>query len=75
MVDTAWTASLAEEVLQYLDFCWVRQVERGLGNANGFDRDDWERARTAEARLLEHHRRVGGSSYLEGAGDGRFRIC
>jgi len=74
VVDTAWTM-LAEEVLQYIDFCRVRQVERGLGNANGFDRDGWERARLAEAKLLDHHRRVGGSSYLDEAGGPRFRVC
>jgi uncharacterized membrane protein YkvA (DUF1232 family) len=74
VVDAAWTV-LAGEVLQYLDFCRVRQVERGLGNANGLDRAEWERARLAELRLLEHHRRVGGSSYLHEAGREGFHVC
>ena len=74
LVDAAWT-SLGGEVSSYLDYCRVRQLERGLGNEAGFGRDEWELARTAEMRLASHHRRVGENSYLDGDRNAGFRIC
>lgn len=73
VVDAAWTA-LAPEVRNYLDFCRLRQIERGLGNDNGFDRPEWELARKAEAEWIEHCRRVSSNSYLTES-PAHFRIC
>lgn len=74
LVDAAWT-SLGGEVRSYLDYCRLRQLERGLGNAAGFGRDEWELASAAEMRLARHHRRVGENSYLDGDRNLGFRIC
>lgn len=80
VVDVAWPV-LRGEVEDYLDFRRVRRVERGLGNgngnanANGFDRNRWEQARNAEAALIEHCRRVGESSYVDGSAISRFRVA
>ena len=74
LVDAAWT-SLAGEVRNYLDYCRLRQLERELGNDNGFDRDEWERARVAEVRLVRHQREVAESSYLGADAAPGFRVC
>jgi len=74
LVDAAWT-SLAEEVRSYLDYCRLRQLERELGNHNGFDRDERERARVAEARLVRHQREVAETSYLGAGTAPGFRVC
>ena len=73
VVDAAWK-TLAPEVRNYLDFCRLRQVERELGNGQGFDRADWELARRAEVEWIEHCRRVSGNSYLTES-PAHFRIC
>lgn len=74
LVDAAWT-SLADEVRSYLDYCRLRQLERGLGNDDGFGRDEWELARAAEVRLAGHQRRVGENSYVDGNRGIGFRVC
>lgn len=74
LVDAAWT-SLAGEVRSYLDYCRLRQLERELGNDHGFDREEWERARVAEARLVRHQREVAESSYLGAGAPPGFRVC
>lgn len=74
LVDAAWT-SLAGEVRSYLDYCRLRQLERWLGNDDGFGREDWELARAAEARLASHQRRIGENSYIEGDRSTGFRVC
>ena len=73
VVDAAWKR-LAPEVRNYLDFCRLRQVERDLGNGEGFDRPEWELARKAEVEWIEHCRRVSGNSYLTESPT-HFRIC
>ena len=73
VVDAAWKR-LAPEVRNYLDFCRLRQVERELGNGEGFDRAEWELARRAEAEWIEHCRRVSGNSYLTES-PAHFRVC
>lgn len=73
VVDTAWSR-LVGEVRNYLDFCRLRQVERGLGNAKDFHRPDWVEARNAEAEWIEHCRRVSGNSYLTDS-PMHFRVC
>jgi hypothetical protein len=73
VVDAAWK-TLAPEVRNYLDFCRLRQVERELGNGQGFDRAEWELARHAEAEWIEHCRRVSGNSYLTES-PAHFKVC
>jgi len=73
VVDAAWK-TLAPEVRNYLDFCRLRQVERELGNGQGFDRAEWELARRAEAEWIEHCRRVSGNSYLTES-PAHFKVC
>ena len=73
VVDAAWK-KLAPEVRNYLDFCRLRQVERELGNGDGFNRPEWELARKAEVEWIEHCRRVSGNSYLTES-PAHFRVC
>ena len=67
VIDVAWPL-LAEEVRCYLDYCRVRRIEATLRNCRGHDfgfgRDDWERAREAEAAWIRHCREVGTRSYV-----------
>lgn len=70
VIDTAWP-QLEAEVLNYLDFRRLRQIEAQLrGRDYGdfrFDRGDWEVARCIEARLIAHRKRVRESSYAPAA--------
>lgn len=67
VIETAWP-QLAGEVLSYLDFCRLRQVESGMtgdGEENRhFGRSEWEVARRAEVELRMHQRRIREGSYL-----------
>ncbi len=67
VVDAAWPL-VSAEVLDYLDFCRLRELEatlRGVAAA-GFRylRADWEESRRAEAGLKAHQRRVRSSQYV-----------
>lgn len=76
VIDAAWPR-LAGEVLDYQDFCRLRLIEAQLHQrettAFRFNRTDWEVARSAEAALHEHQRRVRNSSYVPAAA-GLFRV-
>jgi uncharacterized membrane protein YkvA (DUF1232 family) len=67
VVDVAWPR-VSAEVLDYLDFCRLRELEaslRGIEPAGfRFGRGDWEEARRAEAALHDHRRRVRSSAYV-----------
>lgn len=67
VIDVAWPR-LADEIGSYFDFRRLLRVEAALrGTADrhfGFDRDQWELARFAEAGLIAHQRSVRQSSYL-----------
>ncbi|MDW2980692.1 MAG: hypothetical protein WBG81_02230 [Rhodanobacter sp.] len=77
LVDAAWP-QLAGEVDSYLDFCRLRALEAELrGCMVGrfrFTRADWLQARRAEAGLIAHCRRVGGTSYLPAPDTHSFRV-
>ena len=65
--DTAWPR-ISGEVLDYLDFCRLRDIEaelRGVDpTAFAFNRREWEVSRRAEAELRLQHRRVRDGSYV-----------
>jgi uncharacterized membrane protein YkvA (DUF1232 family) len=67
VIDTAWPR-ISGELLDYLDFCRLREIEAQLRGvepgAFGFTRREWEVSRRAEAELRLQHRRVRDSSYL-----------
>lgn len=67
VIEAAWPR-LSAEVLDYQDFCRLRQIEAWLRGAQvpdfRFERKDWEAAQGAEAGLRAHQRRVRESSYL-----------
>lgn len=77
LIDAAWP-QLAGEMDCYGDYCRLRAIEASLrGRAVGdfaFSRDDWQQARSAEAGLTAHCRRVGQSSYLPAPGPAGFRV-
>lgn len=77
VVDAAWP-QLADEVDCYLDYCRVRRVEAELRGCEAsqfaFGRDDWERARRAEAIWIAHCRAVSRRSYLPSPAT-YFRVC
>jgi len=77
LIDAAWP-QLAGEVDCYLDYCRLRAIEAELrGCAVGgfaFTREDWRRARRAEADLVAHCRRVGEASYLPSPAPACFRV-
>lgn len=67
VIETAWPR-ISGEVLDYLDFCRLRELEaqlRGVEpNAFDFTRSEWEVSRRAEAELRLHHRRVRDGSFV-----------
>lgn len=67
VIETAWP-QLSGEVLSYLDFRRLRQIESGLADyadANRrFGRKEWEQACHAEVALHAQYRRVMESSYV-----------
>lgn len=67
VIDTAWPR-ISGEVLDYLDFCRLRDIEAQLRGveptAFGFTRSEWEVSRRAEVELRLQHRRVRDSSYV-----------
>ena len=76
VIETAWP-QLSGEVLSYLDFRRLRQIESGMadyvdGNRR-FGRKEWELARHAELALHTHYRRVRESSYVP-ASAALFRV-
>lgn len=77
LVDAAWP-QLCGEVDSYLDYCRLRAIEAELRGCEVgqfvFTREDWQRARRAEAALHAHVRRVGRSSYLPAAAPALFRV-
>jgi hypothetical protein len=77
LIDAAWP-ELADEVECYRDYCRLRVIEaelRGCGITEfAFSRDDWQRERQAEAKLIAHCRKSGASSYLPSSGPGFFRV-
>lgn len=76
VIDTAWPR-ISGEVLDYLDFCRLRELEAHLGGiepaALDFDRSAWEVSRRAEAELRLQHRRVRDGSYVPQPAS-RFRV-
>lgn len=67
VIDAAWPR-ISGEVLDYLDFCRLRELEAQLGGvepaALGFTRSAWELSRRAEAELRLQRRRVRDGSYV-----------
>lgn len=67
VIDTAWPR-ISGEVLDYLDFCRLREIEAQLHGVDpgafGFTRREWEVSRRAEAELRLQHRRVRDGSYV-----------
>lgn len=78
VVDAAWPL-LADEVRDYLDYCRMRRIEAELRGCResefAFGRQDWLRARRAEAAWIAHRRAVGRRSYLPAAAAPGFRVC
>lgn len=76
VIDTAWPR-ISGEVLDYLDFCRLRELEARLRGvepgAFGFTRREWEVSRRAEAELRLQHRRVREGSYVPSP-VGHFRV-
>ena len=76
VVEAAWPR-LSAEVVNYLDFCRLRQIEAWLQAAEPgsfhFSRKQWQLAHWAEAELHAHGRRVRESSYVP-ASAGLFRV-
>ena len=70
VVEAAWPM-VSAEVLDYLDFCRLRQLEASLrgidAGALGYGRADWEESRRAEAALKAHRRDVFASGYVPAA--------
>lgn len=70
VIEVAWPR-ISGEVLDYLDFCRLRQMEAGLRGVDPqgfrFGRQDWEASRRAEAGLRLHQRRVREGSYVSAA--------
>jgi uncharacterized membrane protein YkvA (DUF1232 family) len=70
VIEAAWPR-ISAEVLDYLDFCRLRELEAGLRGIDPqgfrFGRQDWEASRQAEAGLRQHQRRVREGSYLPAA--------
>ena len=76
VIETAWP-QLSGEMLSYLDFRRLREIESGMadyvdGNRR-FGRKEWELARHAEVALHTHYRRVRESSYVP-ASAALFRV-
>lgn len=67
VIDAAWPR-LAGEIEYYVDFRRLLRIEAALrGSADrhfGFNRAQWQLARSAEAALIAHQRQVRVSSYL-----------
>lgn len=76
VIDAAWPR-LVEEVGFYIDFRRLLRMEaamRGIQERHfGFNREQWQLARTAEAALLVHQRNVREGSYLS-ASPAVFRV-
>lgn len=76
VIDTAWPR-ISAEVLDYLDFCRLRDIEAQLRGveptAFRFTRSEWEVSRRAEAELRLQHRRVRDGSYVPQAAS-YFRV-
>ncbi len=77
LMDAAWP-QLADEVDGYLDFCRLRAIEAALRGCEiadfAFSRDDWQRARCAEAGLHARARRAATNSYLPAPARTNFRV-
>ena len=76
VIETAWP-HISAEVLDYLDFCRLRDIEAQLRGveptAFGFTRSEWEVSRRAEAGLHLHQRRVREGSFVPKAAS-YFRV-
>lgn len=70
VIETAWPR-ISGEVLDYLDFCRLRELEAQLSGidaaALGFTRTAWEVSRRAEVDLRLQHRRVRDGTYVPAA--------
>lgn len=76
VVEQAWPM-VSAEVIDYLDFCRLRELEAALGGTDAtalrFTRADWLESRRAEAALKSQRREAIGRSYVP-SGSTYFRV-